>query len=287
MKVRKAVIPAAGLGTRLLSATKAVPKEMLPIVRKPAIQMIVEECVAAGIELVVFVTGRYKGALEDHFDVSYEVEDILRLDGKTELLNRIDGLASMVDIVSVRQNRPLGLGHAVHCAHSIIDRNEPFAVLLPDDIIDAEVCGTAQLVEAHHETGQGVLGLFRVPEGTEHMYGIVTGEELGGGRYQCRSMVEKPPPGTAASNLAIVGRYVLPGSIFDHLESTTPGSGGEIQLTDALVRLMESEGVVGHVLRGTRYDTGDVLGLIEANVAFAMKDPELAGPLRERLLKYV
>lgn len=278
--IRKAVIPAAGLGTRLLPATKSVPKEMMPIVDRPAIQLIIEECVASGIEMVVLVTGRYKGALEDHFDVSYEVEDTLRLHSKTDLLDRIAPLSSMIDIVSVRQNRPLGLGHAVLCARHVVGDDEPFAVLLPDDIMDCQVPATKQLIDVHNETGTGVFALVEVPPGDERMYGIVQGEKVAENRYSCTWMVEKPDPEDAPSNLGIVGRYVLPGAVFEHLASTPKGRGGEIQLTDGLLRLMEQDGFHGQLLEGTRYDTGDVGGLIEANIAYAMKRPELARRLR-------
>ena len=280
MKIRKAVIPAAGLGTRLLPATKAVPKEMMPIVNKPAIQVIIEECVAAGIELVVLISGRYKGALADHFDVSYEVQDTLQQQGKSELLERIEPLSSMIDIVSVRQNRPLGLGHAVLCGRSVVGDDEPFAVLLPDDIVDAPVPATRQLMDIHDEVGTGVFALVEVPPGHERRYGMVKGDEVRSGLVRCSWMVEKPDPADAPSNLGIVGRYVLPGRVFHHLANTPKGRGGEIQLTDALVTLMREEGMHGHVLQGDRYDTGDVGGLIEANLAYAMKDPALAERLK-------
>jgi UTP--glucose-1-phosphate uridylyltransferase len=286
MKVRKAVIPAAGLGTRLLPATKAVPKEMMPIVNKPAIQVIVEECVASGIELVVLVNGRYKGALEDHFDVSYEVEDTLKEHGKDALLERIQPLSSMIDIVSIRQNRPLGLGHAVLCAHNVVGADEPFAVLLPDDIVDAEYPATRQLIDAHVETGTGVFALVEVPPGHEPMFGMVAGDEVAPNRIRCTWMVEKPEPKDSPSNLGIIGRYVLPGSIFNILKNVAPGRGGEIQLTDGLFKLMETEGMHGQLLDGMRFDTGDVVGLIEANIDFAMKDPKIAERLRTFMKRY-
>ncbi len=285
MRVRKAVIPAAGLGTRLLPATKAIPKEMLPIVNRPAIQLIVEECVAAGIEMIVLINGRYKGALEDHFDVSYEVEDTLRLKGKADLLERIEPLSSMIDLVSVRQNRPLGLGHAVLCARHIIGDDEPFAVLLPDDLVDAPPghSATEQLTRVYEDTGCGAVALVEVPPGNESMYGMVAGEEVQPGRFRCTWMVEKPKPADAPSNLGIVGRYVLPGRVFGYLAETKRGQGGEIQLTDALVRLMEADGCYGQILQGTRFDTGDVVGLIQANVAYALKDPAIAARLKPLL----
>ena len=287
MKIRKAVIPAAGLGTRLLPATKAIPKEMLPIVDKPAIQVIIEECVEAGIELVVLVSGRYKGAMEDHFDVAYEVEDVLRGKKRNDLLERIEHLTSMVDIVSTRQHRALGLGHAVHCAHRILGDAEPFAVLLPDDLVLGERSGTRQLADVYEETGCAAVALVEVPAGQESMYGIVQGEPAGPRRFRCTWMVEKPAPEEAPSNLGIVGRYVLPGSVFQHLAETKPGSGGEIQLTDAIVRLMETEGVYGQLLEGARFDTGDVGGLIEAQIGYAMQNPALAERLRRFMKRYV
>jgi len=286
MKIRKAVIPAAGLGTRLLPATKAVPKEMMPIVNRPAIQVIIEECVAAGIELVVLISGRYKGALADHFDVSYEVQDTLQQQGKTELLERIEPLSSMIDIVSVRQARPLGLGHAVLCARSVVGDDEPFAVLLPDDIVDSEVPATGQLIDVYNEVGTGVFALVEVPPGHERRYGMVKGDMVRPGLVRCSWMVEKPDPADAPSNLGIVGRYVLPGRAFHHLANTPKGQGGEIQLTDALVELMREEGMHGHVLQGDRYDTGDVGGLIEANIAYAMKDPVTAARLKAFFKRY-
>lgn len=285
--VRKAVIPAAGLGTRLLPATKAVPKEMMPIVGKPAIQVIVEECAASGIEQIVLVNGRYKGSIEDHFDVSYEVEDTLASQGKGDLLAGIAGLSELVDLVSIRQHRPLGLGHAVLCARKVIGDEEPFAVLLPDDIVDAERPAVRQLIDVYEDTGCAAIALVEVPRGDEPKYGMVAGDRSAPGVYRCSWMVEKPAVGEAPSNMGIVGRYVLPGSIFVHLAKTKRGKGGEIQLTDALIALMKTEGVYGKILDGTRYDTGDVIGLIEANIGFAMKDPDMAVRLRRFMARYV
>ncbi len=267
----------------MLPATKAVPKEMLPIVDRPAIQWIVEECVASGIELVVIISGRYKGSIQDHFDVSYEVEDVLERAQRSELLNRIAQLPNMVDIVSVRQHRPLGLGHAVLTARPIVGDDEPFAVLLPDDLIDSTPPATKQLVDIHAETGGGAFALVEVEPENAHRYGIVTGERVGDRRYLCTSMVEKPAPGTAPSNLAIAGRYVLPGKIFDHIANTPKGAGGEIQLTDALVKLIKTDAMYGAVLDGRRYDTGSPGGWLEANIGYAMKRPAL----REQVLAMV
>jgi UTP--glucose-1-phosphate uridylyltransferase len=267
----------------MLPATKAVPKEMLPIGRKPALQWIVEECVASGIELVILITGRYKGALQDHFDVGYEVQDTLRKAGKTDLLERIEPLSDMVDVVSIRQHRPLGLGHAVACAKPLIGKDESFAVLLPDDIMMGPSPAIGQLMSVHRETGLGAFSLIEVPPGKESHYGIISGDDLGGSRYRIRSMVEKPQPQDAPSNLGIVGRYVLPASTFDYIADTKRGTGGEIQLTDALNKLMKNDGFLGQILDAKRFDTGEVGGLIEANIAVAMEDPEL----RTRLLNFM
>ena len=280
-QIRKAVIPAAGLGTRMLPATKAVPKEMLPIGRKPALQWIVEECVASGIELVIVITGRYKGALQDHFDVSYEVQDTLEKSNRQDLLDRIEPLSDLVDVVSIRQHRPLGLGHAVSCARPLINDDESFAVLLPDDIMMGPTPAIGQLMDVHHETGLGAFSLVEVPTGFESSYGIIAGEHLGDNRYQVREMIEKPSPQDAPSNLGIVGRYVLPAKTFDYISNTKPGKGGEIQLTDALNELMRNEGFLGQILDARRFDTGEVGGLIEANLAVAMQDPALRGRLIE------
>ncbi len=286
-KIRKAVIPAAGLGTRLLPATKSVPKEMMPIVDKPAIQLIVEECVEAGIELVVLITGRYKGAISDHFDVSYEVEDVLERKAKAELLEKVSHLSSMVDVVSIRQHRPLGLGHAVGCARPIVGDDEPFAVLLPDDLILGKRSATHELVEVYEETGTGVLALVEVPPEKVNLYGMIAGERLENRRVRCTDMVEKPAIGSAPSNMGIAGRYVLPGSVFSYIEQTQRGVGGEIQLTDALLRVMREEGMHGKLLEGTRYDTGDAGGLVRANIAYAMERPELADELRAFMRRYL
>ena len=285
--IRKAVIPAAGLGTRLLPATKSVPKEMMPIVNKPAIQVIIEECVAAGIELVVLITGRYKGSISDHFDISYEVQDILERERKAELLDKVQCLSSMVDIVSIRQHRPLGLGHAVGCAAPLIGDDEPFAVLLPDDLILGERSATHELVEVYEETGTGVLALVEVPDDKVNLYGMVAGDEVGPRRIRCTDMVEKPPIGTAPSNLGIAGRYILPGSAFHYIDETPRGVGGEIQLTDALLRVMKEEGMHGKLLEGTRFDTGDAGGLVRANIAYALERPELADDLRAFMRRFV
>jgi len=274
--VRKAVIPAAGLGTRFLPATKAVPKEMLPIVDVPTIQLVIDEAVRAGITDVVVINGRNKHSIEDHFDHAYELEHTLRERGNTELADAMTRISSLVRLISVRQKQPLGLGHAVLCAREAIG-DESFAVLLGDDLIDNDDDpGIGQLMRVHTETGAAVIAIMEVPAGKEHMYGIVAGERDAQGRMRIRDMVEKPRPGTAPSRWAIVGRYVLPAAVWSHLASTRPGAGGEIQLTDALRELIgSSDGMYGVVINGTRHDAGDKLGYLRANLAYALKRPEL------------
>lgn len=275
-EVRKAVIPAAGLGTRFLPATKAIPKEMLPIVDVPTIQLVIEEAVHAGITDVVVINGRNKYPIEDHFDHAYELEHTLRSRDNTELAAAMAAISTMVRLISVRQKQPLGLGHAVLCAREAIG-NEPFAVLLGDDLIDNDTNpGIGQLVRVHAATGAGAIAIMEVPAGKEHMYGIVAGERDASGHMRIREMVEKPKPGTAPSRWAIVGRYVLPPEIWGHLAATKPGAGGEIQLTDALRELIASPaGLHGVVIEGTRHDAGDKLGYLRANLAYAMKRPAL------------
>jgi len=271
--VKKCVIPAAGLGTRFLPATKAVPKEMLPIVDTPTIQYIVEEAVSAGVENVILIQGRYKAAIEDHFDISYELERTLKERGKTrefEALHRISDLASLT---TIRQKEPLGLGHAVLCAEQAVG-NEPFAVALGDDLIDAEIPCIKQLVDCYERHKKGVVALMRVPESQTHMYGIAAGPSIGEREYHIHSLVEKPKQ-NAPSNLAVIGRYVLPPKIFPMLRAVEPGVGGEIQLTDALAELTRVDGLIGYEFEGVRYDAGDRLGYLEANIAYALKRPEL------------
>ena len=274
--VRKAVIPAAGLGTRFLPATKAVPKEMLPIVDVPTIQLVIDEAVRAGVTDVIVVNGRNKGAIEDHFDHAYELEHTLRERGNTRLADEMVAVSRLVRLISVRQKNPLGLGHAVLCAREAVG-DEPFAVLLGDDLIDNDSDpGIGQLMRVHAETGAAAIAIMEVPAGKEHMYGIVTGELDASGRMRIRDMIEKPRPGTAPSRWAVVGRYVLPGAVWPHLAATRPGAGGEIQLTDALRELIGSpDGLYGVVLTGTRHDAGDRLGYLRANLAYALKRPEL------------
>lgn len=285
VKVRKAVIPAAGLGTRFLPATKAIPKEMLPIVDVPAIQLIVEEALAAGIEEIVLVTGRGKAAVEDHFDHAYELEHTLRERGKTDLLQQVQAISRRVRLVSVRQKEPLGLGHAVLVARQAAG-DGPVAVLLGDDLFDtdgvAAGSGIGQLCRVFADLGgaAAVVAVEQVEPGQEHLYGIVAGPLVAGERHGGRlrrleQMIEKPPPGTAPSRDAIIGRYVLPAAIWPALAATRPGRGGEIQLTDALGALLGGPGCYGYRLEGTRHDAGDRLGYLRANLCYALKRPEL------------
>jgi len=277
--VRKAVIPAAGLGTRFLPATKAIPKEMLPIVDVPTIQLVIDEAVRAGITDVVVINGRSKGAIEDHFDHAFELERTLRDRGNTEMADAVTKVSTMVRLISVRQKQPLGLGHAVLCAREAVG-DEPFAVLLGDDLIDNDADpGIGQLARVYAETGLGAVSVMEVPPGHEHMYGIVAGTPDGEGRIRITDMIEKPKPGTAPTRLAIVGRYLLPPAIWALLEKTKPGVGGEIQLTDALKKLVAAEGMYGVVVEGTRHDAGDKIGYLRANLAYALKRDELREPV--------
>jgi UTP--glucose-1-phosphate uridylyltransferase len=278
-KIRKGVIPVAGLGTRFLPATKAVPKELLPIVDKPTIQYIVEEAVASGIEEIILITARGKGGIEDHFDVSVELEETLRKQKKEDLLRMVRELSEMVRVVAIRQKEPKGLGHAVLCAREAVGE-EPFAVLLGDDIVDSDPPCLAQMMEVSRQKGGGVIALLRVPETETHLYGIIRGEEVGERIYQITEMVEKPKPDQAPSNLAVIGRYILPPEIFPIIENTPPGKGGEIQLTDALQELARRTPLYGYEFMGDRYDAGDKVGYLLANIAFALKRPEMAEKLR-------
>jgi len=289
VKPRKAVIPAAGLGTRFLPATKAVPKELLPIVDIPTIQYVAQEIVDSGLTDVVLINGRGKSAIEDHFDVSYELERTLEEKGKHELLRMVRDVAKMVHVVSVRQKNPLGLGHAVLMARQYVG-DEPFAVLLGDVIIDAKVPCTKQLIDVF-ETHGPVIALLAVPEDRTQHYGVISGKKVGDRLYHVDKLVEKPAPGTAPSNLSVLGRYVLPPSIFEILERTKPGKGGEIQLTDALMTMAGdvegTGGVYGVVFRGRRYDTGDKLDYIKAVIQLAADRDDLGPELKPWLVEYV
>ncbi|WP_099354706.1 UTP--glucose-1-phosphate uridylyltransferase GalU [Fredinandcohnia onubensis] len=281
MKVRKAIIPAAGLGTRFLPATKAMPKEMLPIVDKPTIQYIVEEAVESGIEDIIIVTGKTKRAIEDHFDNSFELEQNLLEKGKLELLEEVQK-SSRVDIHYIRQKEPKGLGHAVWSARKFIG-DEPFAVLLGDDIVQAEKPCLRQLMDEYEKTYSSVIGVQTVPDEETHRYGIVDPAVQVGRRYQVTNFVEKPAPGTAPSNLAIMGRYILTPEIFMFLDKQETGAGGEIQLTDAIQQLNEIQRVFAYDFEGTRYDVGEKIGFIKTQVEFALKNETL----RQDLLEYL
>lgn len=286
-KVRKAVFPAAGLGTRFLPATKAQPKEMLPLVDKPLIQYGVEEVVHSGIQNIIIVTGRGKSAIEDHFDVSFELEHLLESRGKKDLLSCVRGVSDLIDISYVRQKEALGLGHAVLRAKELVGP-EPFSVVLSDDVIDAEIPCMRQLLDVYEYFGASVVALMEVPKENISAYGVVDAEPVahngGGGRlFRIRNMVEKPKPDDAPSNLAIIGRYVLTPEIFTAIESIPAGTGGEIQLTDALKHLLRNRPVYGYKFEGTRYDAGDKLGFLKATVEFALKRYDLGGPFREYL----
>jgi UTP--glucose-1-phosphate uridylyltransferase len=287
-RVRKVVLPVAGLGTRFLPVTKAVPKEMLPIVDVPTIQLIVEECAASGIEEVVLVTARGKSSLEDHFDRAAELEALLEKRNKTADLALVRRPTEMVRVVSVRQGEARGLGHAVLCARAAVG-DEPFAVALGDDLVDARVPGLKQLLDVHERHGTGVVALKEVPVGQEHMYGIIEGERQADAprEWKLRRLIEKPAPGTAPSRMAVIGRYVLPAEIFEILEHTAPGRGGEIQLTDALATLCERRGLHGVEIDGLRFDAGDRAGYVLAVVHYALRRDDIGAEVRaglERML---
>ncbi|MEW6697929.1 MAG: UTP--glucose-1-phosphate uridylyltransferase GalU [Bacillota bacterium] len=286
MRVRKAIIPAAGLGVRFLPATKAQPKEMLPIVDTPTIQYIIEEAVASGIEDILIVTGRNKRAIEDHFDKSLELEMQLGSKQKHELLGLVRDISEMVDIHYIRQKEPLGLGHAVYCARKFIG-NEPFAVLLGDDVIRSKVPCLKQMMNLYEEVRYTVLGLQEVPQEHVNRYGIVEAATEREGVCRVYDLVEKPPVEQAPSRLAVMGRYILSPRIFKILATTQPGAGGEIQLTDALRKLVQAEAIFGCMFEGKRYDVGDKLGYLKATVEFALERPDLAEDFRKYLKELV
>jgi UTP--glucose-1-phosphate uridylyltransferase len=280
--IKKAVIPAAGLGTRFLPATKAQPKEMLPIVDKPTIQYIIEEAVQSGIEDIIIVTGRSKRAIEDHFDKSVELEMLLERTGKHEMLEVVENISNLVDIHYVRQKEPLGLGHAVLCAKKFIG-NEPFAVLLGDDIVDSEVPALKQMIDQYNEVQSSILGCNEVPRSEVNKYGVVDFSENTGELYKVNSLVEKPEIEEAPSTQAIVGRYILTPAIFDMLEKVAPDKKGEIQLTDAIDKLLTEESIYSYILKGKRYDVGDKFGFLQASLDFALKRPDL----KDKLESYI
>jgi len=282
MKVKKAIIPAAGLGTRFLPATKAQPKEMLPIVDKPTIQYIIEEAVASGIEEILIITGRNKKCIEDHFDKSIELELELEKAGKEDLLELVRGISEMVDIHYIRQKEPRGLGHAIYCAKTFVG-NEPFAVLLGDDVVDSETPCLKQLIDCFSEYNTTILGVQTVEKENVSKYGIVDGIHIEDKVYKVKDLVEKPSMEEAPSNVAILGRYIITPEIFNILGNTKPGKGGEIQLTDALKTLISKEAMYAYNFDGKRYDVGDKLGFLEATIEFALKKEEL----REDFINYL
>lgn len=282
MKVRKAIIPAAGLGTRFLPATKAQPKEMLPIVDKPALQYIIEEAVDSGIEEILIITGRNKKSIEDHFDKSVELELELERSGKLELLEEVRKISDMVNIHYIRQKEPKGLGHAIYCARYFIG-NEPFAVLLGDDIVYSQKPCLRQMIDVYNEYRTTILGVQKVSDEDVSKYGIVDIKQIEERVYKVKGLVEKPSPKDAPSNMAILGRYIISPEIFGILENTPPGKGGEIQLTDGLITLAQREAMYAYDFEGRRYDVGDKQGFLEATVEYALRNKEL----REDFLNYL
>ena len=282
-KIKKAVIPAAGLGTRFLPATKAQPKEMLPIVDKPTLQYIIEEAVASGIEEILIITGKNKKSIEDHFDKSVELELELEKSGKEEMLKMVREISDMVDIHFIRQKEPKGLGHAISCAKTFVG-NEPFAVLLGDDIVynEGKPC-LKQLIDCYDEYKTSVLGVQTVEAKDVNKYGIVNGIHIEDRVYKVKGLVEKPPVEEAPSNVAILGRYIITPQIFKILEETKPGKGGEIQLTDALLKLIDEEAMYAYDFEGTRYDVGDKLGFLKATVEYALRREDL----RDGFIEYL
>ncbi|MBI5885888.1 MAG: UTP--glucose-1-phosphate uridylyltransferase GalU [Deltaproteobacteria bacterium] len=281
MRIRKAVFPAAGFGTRFLPATKAIPKEMLPLVDKPLIQYAVEEAKASGLEEIIIVTGMGKTAIEDHFDTSFELEILLKERKKGDILKKIEEVSELVHFAYTRQKKPLGLGHAIGITRNLIN-SEPFAVFLGDDIIDSRVPVMKQMIGVYNKYKASVLAVQRVPRSQTHMYGMISGKKVAPGVYRVTGLVEKPksnPP----SNLAIIGRYILAPEIFQALDATRPGKGGEIQLTDALQILLKTREIYACEFEGERYDAGDKVGFLKANIAFALKHAETRVEIRKFL----
>ena len=282
MKIKKAVIPAAGLGMRFLPVTKAQPKEMLPIVDKPAIQYIIEEAVNSGIEEVLIITGRNKGAIENHFDLSFEIEAELKYRKKYDLLQLIDKISNLAQIYYTRQKEPKGLGHALLCAKAFVG-NEPFAVMLGDDIVDSRIPCLQQLIDIYNKFQTSIVGVQEVPKSELNKYGIISGTKIENNIYIINDLVEKPEIDKAPSNIAILGRYIITPKIFELLENAAPGINGEIQLTDALKRQLEFEPIYAYIFNGKRYDIGDKLGFLKANVEYALKQKDI----REDFLSYL
>lgn len=283
-QIKKAIIPAAGLGTRFLPATKAMPKEMLPILDKPTIQYIVEEASRAGIEDIIIVTGKHKRAIEDHFDNQKELEMVLEDKGKTELLEKVQYSTELANIFYVRQKEQKGLGHAIYSARQFIG-DEPFAVLLGDDIVESDTPAIKQLMEVYEETGNSVIGVQEVPESETHRYGIIDHLSKKERRYEVQKFVEKPEQGTAPSNLAIMGRYVLTPEIFDYLKTQKKGAGNEIQLTDAIERMNSEHQVFAYDFIGNRYDVGEKLGFVKTTIEYALKDESMKDELKQFIKK--
>lgn len=280
MHIRKAVLPVAGMGTRVLPASKVIPKEMLPLVDKPTLQYIVEEAVAAGIEEIIFVTTRSKRSIEDHFDSYPELEQVLKRKGKQKEVEELRRVQTMANYVAVRQAEPLGLGHAILCAKNLVD-DEPFVVMLGDDLVAPETPCLPRMLEIHEQYGTSVLSLFTSPPEEISAFGVVAVEDVSADTVMVTHLVEKPAPEEAPSNLAVAGRYILTPDIFELIERTPPGKGGEIQITDALEIQAQQGRCYGLRFDGIRYDTGNPLGLVTTNIAYALKRPELASALRE------
>lgn len=282
MKIRKAVIPVAGLGTRFLPATKAIPKEMLTVVDRPTIQYIVEEVVASGIEQVIFITSEGKSAIENHFDYDFELDTVLKMKKKGKMADELNHISNLIDIVSVRQKKPLGLGHAIWSARDVVG-DEPFAVLLGDDLVLSRQPCCLQMIKLFEEVQEAIVAVQQVPMDQTYHYGIVEGKPYKERTYKIDRMIEKPAPGTSQSNLAIIGRYILLPEIFPLLEQTEPGHGGEIQLTDALLKLSQQRSMYAYEFEGTRFDAGDKLGYLKAIVAFGLLHSELGGEFKKYL----
>ncbi len=281
--IRKAIFPAAGLGTRFLPATKASPKEMLPIVDKPLIQYGVEEAISCGLKEIVIITGKHKRSIEDHFDYAFELEDKLRKSGKKKLIEEINRL-NKIKIGYIRQGYALGLGHAIACARPFVN-DEPFAVILSDDVIDTKETLLKDMVALYKKLKSPILALEKVPVSEVHRYGVIGGTKEEDGVYRIDELVEKPDAKSAPSDLAIIGRYILTPDIFDILSKSRPGKGGEIQLTDAIAKLLKKRPVYGYLFKGKRYDAGDKLGYLKATVDFALKNPELSEQFRSHIIE--
>ncbi len=283
MRVRKVVIPVAGWGTRSLPASKNIPKEMLPIYNKPVVQYVVEEAIQAGVRDVVFITNKDKHAIEDHFDYNLQLEAVLERGGKKELLATVRAVAEMVNVISIRQKKQLGLGHAVLCAKDVVRSDDAFGICVGDDLMFGDHTGLSQLQDVVNKTGMPCIGVMEVPKNKVNRYGIVAGDKVEPGVWRITEMEEKPPVEKAPSNLAIVGRYIVTPDLFDYLEKAEPGQGGEIQLTDALAHLAADKGMLAVMMKGSRFDAGDWVDYLTANIYFGLHDPEIRDSLLARL----